>query len=80
MDPSLDFHNYIPSIGDACLLDCATTHTILQDKKYFSNLTLARSDVHTISGHVDLIQDSKRAIITLPSDTKFQIFYALYSN
>ena len=80
MDPSQDFHNYIPSVGDACLFDCATTHTILQDKKYFSNLTLAQSDVHTISGHVNLIQDSKRAIIILPNDTKFQIFYALYSN
>ena len=56
MDHSSHFIDYIPSVGDACLVDCATTHTILRDKKYFSNLTLASSNVHTISGHVDLIK------------------------
>ena len=79
MDPSSELINYMPSIGDACLADCATTHTTLRDKKYFSNLTLAQSNVHTISGLVDLIKGSKRATIILPKGTKFQIEDALYS-
>ena len=68
------------SPGDACLLDYATTHTILHDKKYFSNLTLVSLNVQTISGPVDLIKGSKRATIVLPYDIKFQIDDALYSN
>ena len=80
MDPSSNFIDYISSIGDACLVYCATTHTILRGKKYFSNLALAQSNVHTISVLVDLIKGSRRATIILPNDTKFQIVDALYSN
>ena len=72
--------NYMSSVGDAYLADCATTHTILRDKKYFSTFTLAQSNVHTISGPVDLIKGSGRATIILPKDTKFHIEDALYSN
>ena len=68
-----------PSVGNTCLVDCATTHTILRDKKYFSNLTLVQSNVNTISGHVDLIKSSGRATIILPSSTPFQITDALCS-
>ena len=68
------------SVGDACLADCATTHTILRDKKYFSNFTLAQSNVHTISGHVNMIKGSGKATIILPKGTKLQIEDALYSN
>ena len=46
------------SLGDACFVDCATTHTILHDKKYFSNLTLVPFIVQTISGPIDLIKGS----------------------
>ena len=67
-------------VGDACLADCATTHTILRDKKYFSNFPLAQSNVHTISGPVDLIKGSGRATIILPKGTIFHIEDALYSN
>ena len=80
MDPSLELINYMPSVGDACLVDCAITHTILRDKKYFSTFTLAQSNVHTISGPVDLIKGSERATIILPKGTKFQIEDSLYSN
>ena len=80
MDLSLKLINYMPSVGDACLADCATTHTILRDKKYFSNFTLAQSNVHTISGPVDLIKGSGRGTIILPKGTKFQIEDALYLN
>ena len=65
---------------DACLVDCATTHTILRDKKYFSNLTLVPFNVQTISSSVDLIKGLRRAIIILPNGTKFQIDDVLYSN
>ena len=80
MDPSSELINYIPSVGDACLDDSATTHTILRDKKYLSNFTLAQSNVHTISGPVDLIKGSEKATIILPKGTKLQIEDALYSN
>ena len=65
MDPSSKFIDYIPSVGDVCLVDCATTHTILRDRKYFSNLTLVQSNVHTISGPIDLIKGFRRAIIIM---------------
>ena len=68
------------SPGDACLVDCAITHTILRDKKYFSNLTLVPFNVQTISSPVNLIRGSGRATIVLPNGTKFQIDDALYSN
>ena len=80
MDFSSNLINYISSVGDECLVDCATTHTILRNKKYFSNLTLISSNVQTISGPVDLIKGSGRATIVLPNGTKFQINNALYSN
>ena len=80
MDPSLELINYMSSVGDACIADCATTHTILRDKKYFSTFILAQSNVHTISGPVDLIKGSGRTTIFLPKDTKFHIEDALYSN
>ena len=65
---------------DACLVDCATTHTILCDKKYFSNLTLVPLNVQTISGPVDLIKGSGIVTIVLPNDIKFQINDTFYSN
>ena len=70
----------MPSVGDACLVDCATSHMILRGKKYFSNFTLAQSNVHTISGPVNLIKGSGKATIILPKGTKFKIEDALYSN
>ena len=80
MDPSSKLINYMPFVSDACLVDCATTHTILCDKKYFSNFTLAQSNVHTISSPVILIKGSGKATIILPKGTKLQIEDALYSN
>ena len=68
------------SPGDACLVDCATTHTILRDKKYFSNLTLVPFNVQTILGPIDLIKGSGRVTIVMSNRTKFQIDDVLYSN
>ena len=80
MDPSSKLINYMSSVGDACLVNYATTHTILRDKKYFSTFPLAQSNVHTSSGPVDLIKGFAKATIILPKGTKFQIEDALYSN
>ena len=48
-------------------------------KKYFSNISLVKSNVNTISGLVDLIQGSERENIILPRGTKIHINDALYS-
>ena len=65
--------------GDVCLVDCATTHTILQDKRYFLNLTLTNANVSTISSTANLIEGFGRANIILPNGTRFHINDALYS-
>ena len=80
MDPFSELINYMSYVGDACLVDCATTHMILRDKKYFSDFTLAQSNVHTISGSINLIKGYGKATIILPKGTKLQIEDALYSN
>ena len=66
--------------GDTCLVvDCATIHAILQDKKYFLDLTLTNVNVSTIFGTTNLIEDSRRTNITLTNGTRFHINDALYS-
>lgn len=65
--------------GDICLADSATTHTILQNKKYFSSFIMQKANVSTISGSAKLIEGSGRANIFLPGGTKFEIDEALYS-
>ena len=66
--------------GDVCLSECATTHTILRDKRYFLSLTLTSGNVSTISGTSNLIEGSGRANIILPKGTRFHINNALYSS
>ena len=66
--------------GDLCLADSATTHIILKDKRYFSQLKFLHGNVNTISGPADLIEGSGRANITLPGGTRFNIDNALYSS
>ena len=78
MDLSHTLIHHTTSNVDACLVDCATTHTILCDKKYFSNLSLVKSNVNTISSPIDLIQGFERATIILTSGTKIHINDALY--
>ena len=65
---------------DVCLADCATTHTILWDKRYFLELTLIKANVSIISGTTNLVEGSGKANITLPNGTRFHINDALYSN
>ena len=78
MDLSYTLIYHTTSNVDACLVDCATTHTILCDKKYFSNLLLVKSNVNTILSPVDLIQGFGGATIILTSGTKIHINDALY--
>ena len=42
--------------GDVYLANCAITHTILQDKIYFLDLTLTNFNVSTISSTTNLIE------------------------
>ena len=55
------------------------TYTILSDKYYFSNMSLCKENVHTISKLVDLIDDSENATIILPNATIMHIEDALLS-
>ena len=63
---------------DVCLTECATTHTILRDKRYFLELTLMKANVSTIYP-TNLVEGSRRANITLLNGTRFHINDALYS-
>ena len=79
MDASTSLTHRVKITGDICLADCATTHSILQQKKYFSQLTLALSNVTTISDHVNLIEGFGKATIILPGGTILHLQDALYS-
>ena len=59
--------------GDVCLVDCATTHTILQNKRYFLDFTLTNVNVSTKSGTANLIEGFRRVMIMLPNGTRFHI-------
>ena len=78
MDLSHTLIHHMTSNVDACPTDCVATHTILCHKKYFSNLSLVKSNINTISGPIDWIQGFRRATIILPSGTKIHINDALY--
>ena len=41
---------------DICLIDSATSHTILKSKTYFFHLKLGTKSVNTISGSANLIE------------------------
>ena len=79
MDASTNLTHRVKITGDICLADCATTHSILQQKKYFSQLTLTPSNVTTISGPINLIEGSGRATTILPGGTILHLQDALYS-
>ena len=66
--------------GVVCLVDYATTHTILRNKRYFLSLTLTSGNMSTISGTSNLIEGSRRANIMLLKGTRFHINDALYSS
>ena len=65
---------------EICLVDSATTHTILKDKKYFTYLVIQEANVSTISGSTNLIEGSGRATLLLHGGTQLYIDDALYSS
>ena len=62
---------------NVCLLDSATTHTILKEKKYFSNLVMKMAYINTISGSTKLIEGSGRAILLQSGGTILRIDNAI---
>ncbi|GAV59392.1 hypothetical protein CFOL_v3_02923 [Cephalotus follicularis] len=60
-------------IGDICIAGSATTHTILQNEKYFSHLTIAKANIGTISGTSNLIEGSGMASFVLSNGTQMHI-------
>ena len=67
------------NVENLCLVDSATTHTILRDKIYFSKLKLDEANVITISGIANLIEGSGRAHIMFPGGAHLIIRDALFS-
>ena len=67
-------------MGDECLVDSGTIHTILKCKEYFSQLSPAETHISTISGTNILIEGSRRAYILLSEGTRIIINDALYSS
>ena len=66
------------NMGDECLVDSGTTHTILKCKECFSQLSPAETHISTISSTNSLIEGSGRAYILLPKGTRLIINDALY--
>ncbi|KAK9159702.1 hypothetical protein Syun_006043 [Stephania yunnanensis] len=79
MDQQIMCSSHESNKSDVCLADCATTHTILKSREYFSNLNLADANVQTISDISNLINGSGRANIMLPGGTTIHVDNALYS-
>ena len=63
-----------------CLVDSATTHSILQDAYFFESIKPYNSDVHTISGKSKLIEGYGIATIVFPNGTQLTMGDALYSS
>lgn len=65
--------------GDLCLVDSATTNTILKDKKYFSHLKIDKANINTISGSAKIVEGFGKANFIMPGGTRFTISDALFS-
>ncbi|XP_074369756.1 uncharacterized protein LOC141711251 [Apium graveolens] len=65
---------------DICIVDCGTTHTILQNRKYFTQITKTEVQVGTISGISNIIEGFGKVSFVLPNDTHIHIPNALYSS
>ncbi|KAK6147847.1 hypothetical protein DH2020_018759 [Rehmannia glutinosa] len=65
---------------DYCLLDSATTHSILTNKVYFSSVKLCKAQVTTISGPIETIDGSGNATVVLPNGIVLNIENALLSS
>ena len=63
----------------SCLVDSATTHTILRERQYFTNLIPKKAHLTTLSGPSNLIEGYGKARIMLSNGTILTIKEALYS-
>ena len=75
----MDCTQHKDNIGDLCIPDSGTTHTILKNRDYFSEIKPTEAVVKIISGPVDLIEGIGKAKFLLPNRTKFTIDEALFS-
>jgi peptide/histidine transporter 3/4 len=62
---------------ELCLVDSATTNSILRELKYFQTLKKMNGDILTIAGRDTVIVGTGRAIFTLPNGTQVIIEDAL---
>ncbi|KAM2555553.1 hypothetical protein TB2_019544 [Malus domestica] len=63
----------------SCLADSATTHTILRERHYFTNLIPKKAPLTTLSGPSNLIEGYRKARIMLSNGTTLTIKETLYS-
>jgi peptide/histidine transporter 3/4 len=62
---------------ELCLVDSATTNSILRELKYFQTLKKMNEDILTIAGRDTVIVGTGHAIFTLPNGTQVTIEDAL---
>ena len=62
---------------EICLIDSATTNTVLRETKYFQTLTKKTENIMTISGSNSNIVGTGSATIVLPMGTQLVIKDAL---
>ena len=67
------------NVGDLCIADSGSTHTILKNKEYFSKFVPTKAVIHLISGPADLIEGTGKAHFTFPNGTSLCIENALFS-
>ena len=75
----MDCTQHKDNIGNLCIPDSGTTHTILKNRDYFSKIKPTEAVVKTILGSVDLIERIGKTKFLLPNETKFTIDEALFS-
>ncbi|KAM1645147.1 hypothetical protein ACFXTN_006338 [Malus domestica] len=63
----------------SCLADSATTHNILRERHYFTNLIPKKAHLTTFSGSSNLIEGYRKTCIMLSNGTILTIKEALYS-
>ena len=61
------------NVEEFCIPDSATTHTILRDQNFFSQLTFANGNVSIISDTSTIIEGFERATIILSGGTKLKL-------
>ena len=75
----MDCTQHKDNIGDLWILDSGTTHTILKNRDYFSEIKPTKAVVKIISSPINLIEGIGKAKFMLPNGTKFIINEALFS-